>query len=100
MHRADRAERAGISLPSKKAKVDDIADDIGESTDLDVYNRHNKKMCSDYTSGKWSNSSMLSLMEETYRERRKFLKTNPPVAEALQVFPWLKEPSLVLVIAI
>lgn len=70
----------------------------GESTPTcsqEVNERHHNKLLTDYKSGKWSLSSMSSLMEETYKERSKCLKANLPVSEAFQKFPWLMEPSLV-----
>ena len=80
----------------KKAKVDSAeTEEFSSSSNLKVYSHHNDKLLSDYTSGKWSVSSLSFLMEETFSERRKDLKANLPVTEALEKFLWLKEPSLV-----
>lgn len=96
LHRSDRAEKAGIKLqPIKRAKVDEVDEMFPTSTDLEVYDRHNTKMHTDYLSGKWSVSSISSLMEETFYERKKYLKGNP-VAQAMDQFPWLKEPALIM----
>ena len=93
MNRADRAEKAGI--PLKKAKMIEPCNTDDDDATSEDYDRHMTKLNTDYKSGKWTVSSLSCLMEETYMERRKFLKANLPIPEALEKFPWLCEPQLV-----
>lgn len=92
LHRHERAEKAGIILPIKRTSEE--LSSVVDQSDSDVYDRHNTKMLSEYLSGKWSYNSFSTLMEETFHRRRIYLKSHP-VVEAIEHFPWLKEPSLV-----
>ena len=69
LHRNDRAQKAGIVLPTKKSKIDieeaELASESG--TDMDVYKRNDMKLRNDFLSGKWSFNSLSILIEDTFK---------------------------------
>ena len=95
-HRNDRAQKAGIVLPTKKSKIDieeaELASESG--TDMDVYKRNDMKLRNDFLSGKWSFNSLSILIEDTFKIRKQYLK-EVHVAEVFERFQWMREPSLV-----
>ena len=96
LRRSERSETAGIELDhvvSKKVKIDLTEP---SASDIQVYERHLKRMKDDYVNGRWSVTALSTLLEETYSIRRWYIETEvPTVKEVLDIYPCLCEPELV-----
>ena len=102
LRRPSRAEKAGIAVPPppkkfKKASVDSItAVQAPSESDIAEYTRHIEFIRRSYQSKRWSQKSMITLLQQTAKQRRSWIKNEcPSVKDVLKDFPCLADPKLV-----
>ena len=106
LRRPSRSEKAGIpfdldsTVPEKKQKVEaSIKEEPTLSltfSDIAEYNEHCKHLQKVYSSHKWTEVGIATLLEETAAQHTKWiLQESLTVAVILDKFPCLKEPKLV-----
>ena len=99
LRRPARAVKAGLEVPppAKRKKCDVfVLPDTPSCSDAVEYEQHVSYIQRSFASQKWSLSSLSQLLQETAKERRRWIVEDlPTVAEVLLKFPCLTEPKLV-----
>lgn len=92
MRRPARADRANIDVtPRKKIKIEK-APILTSTSDTAEYEQHIAYIKKCYKSNKWSVKSMVTLLDETAKLRRQWIKNEiPPVIDVLEKFPILRD---------
>ena len=99
MRRPDRAWKMCVN---KKLKTDDASDSASAATlcttvsNIEQYERYVQQLQKLYCSGKWSTPRLTSLLHESSKLWRDWIRQErPPVKDVLVKFPCLQEPRLV-----
>lgn len=100
LRRPARAEKAGITndvpVCEKKRKVEVPSLEEPSPSDIAEYDENCKYLQKVYSSQKWTEVGMATLLEETADQRNKWItKENPTVAVIRDRFPCLQEANLV-----
>lgn len=96
LRRPARAKAAGIVIepPAAKKARKDKEDDV--AVDHVGYERHVEYLQNSYASKKWSVVNMMTLLEQTAYQRRKWIfDESPSISEILEKFPCFADPRIV-----
>lgn len=98
LRRPSRSVKAGIAVSplSKKSSGEESPVSTQGSDDPNTYERNIEFLQRSFHSKKWSVASMVVLLNETAKQRRKWIKTEtPPTKLILEKFPCLSDPQIV-----
>lgn len=97
LRRPARAETSGMDVtPPTKVKKVEAATVEASASDIAEYKEHIKQIKKSYATQKWSVASMVTLLEVTAVQRRRWIRDEcPSVKEIIEEFPCLKEPKVV-----
>ena len=99
LRRPSRAEKVGIVVQSPLQKANKKSNkEIQQpsASDIAEYERHIEFLQTKYNAKKWSLTSMVTLLQQTSKQRRLWiLNENPSVNMVLEKFPCLADPKIV-----